>query len=176
MVDAAAEQRLEPGDAGLGAEPESLEDLEPRPEEQGQEALHDVSFVRQARRKAFWRRPAVRAVLALLASRSARCWPCSTRCRTATASRRTAVAAPTDPGRVPAARCSIGSPRQIEAIVIDSSSFSKLRSDAYRLAFTLKNQAAMEVAMPAVELTLTDAQDQPVLRRVLTPADMVAAA
>jgi len=32
------------------------------------------------------------------------------------------------------------------------------------------------VEMPAVELTLTDAQDQPVLRRVLTPQDLAAPA
>ena len=69
-------------------------------------------------------------------------------------------------------RCRIAPPRQIDAIVIDSSSFNKLRGDAYRLNFTLKNQAAIQVAMPALELTLTDGQDQPVVRRVLLPADL----
>jgi len=68
--------------------------------------------------------------------------------------------------------CTIGPPRQIESIAIDGSSFNKLRPDTYRLGLTLRNQAAMEVAMPAVELTLTDAQDQPVIRRVLTPSDL----
>ena len=53
----------------------------------------------------------------------------------------------------------------------DSSSFSKLRGDGYRLMFTLKNTAGFEVAMPAMELTLTDIQDQPVIRRVLQPQE-----
>jgi len=69
-------------------------------------------------------------------------------------------------------KCRLAPPRQIDAIAIDSSSFNKLRGDTYRLNFTLKNQAAMEVAMPALELTLTDAQDQPVVRRVLLAADL----
>jgi hypothetical protein len=65
-------------------------------------------------------------------------------------------------------RCTVGPPRQIDAIAIDSSTFSRLRSgDAYRLSVTLRNHAATELAMPALELTLTDAQDQPVVRRVL---------
>jgi hypothetical protein len=72
-----------------------------------------------------------------------------------------------------AAGCTIRPPRQIDAIAIDSSSFNMLRSDAYRLNVTLKNQARNEVAMPALELTLTDAQDQPVVRRVLMPAELV---
>ena len=67
--------------------------------------------------------------------------------------------------------CRIEPLRQIEAIVIDSSSFSKVRSDAYRLSFVLKNAAQTAVATPAVELTLTDLQDQAIVRRVFTTAD-----
>ena len=43
---------------------------------------------------------------------------------------------------VRAARCRLGTPRQIEAIVDRQSSFNKLRGDAYRLAFTLQEQGA----------------------------------
>jgi mRNA-degrading endonuclease RelE of RelBE toxin-antitoxin system len=68
--------------------------------------------------------------------------------------------------------CRIGPPRRIEAIAIDSSGFTKLRQDTYRLNFTLKNQAPLPVAVPALELTLTDSQDQPVMRRVLTPGEL----
>ena len=67
--------------------------------------------------------------------------------------------------------CEIGPLRQIEAIVIDSSSFTKVRSDVYRLSFALKNSAQTQIATPAVELTLTDIQDQPVVRRVFTAAE-----
>ena len=69
------------------------------------------------------------------------------------------------------AGCSIAPLRQIESIVIDSSSFSRVRGDDYRLGFSLKNTAPIDVAMPAVELSLTDPQDQPVIRRVILPAE-----
>ncbi len=67
--------------------------------------------------------------------------------------------------------CRIAPLRHIEAIVIDSSSFSKVRSDVYRLSFVLKNSAQTAIATPALELTLTDLQDQAVVRRVFTAAD-----
>jgi hypothetical protein len=70
-----------------------------------------------------------------------------------------------------ALNCRIAPLRHIEAIAIDSSSFSKVRGDVYRLSFALKNSAQTAVATPAVELTLTDLQDQAVVRRVFTAAD-----
>lgn len=69
------------------------------------------------------------------------------------------------------AGCRIEPLRQIDAIVIDSSSFSHVRGDSYRLGFSLKNTASVDVAMPAIELSLTDPQDQPVIRRVILPAE-----
>ena len=51
---------------------------------------------------------------------------------------------------------------------IDSSSFNKLRGTIY--------QSAMAVALPAVELTLTDTSEQPVLWRFLAPAELAAPA
>lgn len=147
---------------------------EPREEEPD---LDDVSFVRHARRKAFWRRPLVTLALlllllvlgALLVVQYA-------------AHDRDKLAA-THPALRPwlqllcePLRCQLGPPRQIDAIVIDSSSFNRLRSDAYRLSFTVRNQAEIQVAMPSIELTLTDIQDQPVIRRVLAPREVGAAA
>lgn len=67
--------------------------------------------------------------------------------------------------------CNLAPLRQIESIVIDSSSFSRVRDDDYRLGFSLKNTAPIEVAMPAIELSLTDPQDRPVVRRVIMPAE-----
>ena len=68
--------------------------------------------------------------------------------------------------------CQIRPWRHIEAISVDASSFNKLRGDTYRLGFTLKNAADMDLAYPAIELTLTDSQDTPLLRRVLEPAEL----
>lgn len=67
--------------------------------------------------------------------------------------------------------CKIEPLRQIESIVIDSSSFTKVRADVYRLSVTLKNAAQTPVATPDLELTLTDMQDQAVVRRVFAAAD-----
>jgi hypothetical protein len=139
--------------------------------------LHDVSFVRQARRRAFWRRPWVRAVLVLagivLAALLALQVGYQDRDRLALL----------QPQLRPALerlcellQCRLGPPHQIEAIVIESSGFTRVRNETYRLAFTVRNTARVQVAVPAMELTITDAQDQAIARRVLMPAELGASA
>jgi predicted Zn finger-like uncharacterized protein len=136
------------------------------------DALDDLSFVRQARRKAFWRRPSIRAGLllvglilaALLALQIA--WQDRDRLAAAEPALRPWLLKLCE-----VAYCTIGPPRRIEAIAIDSSSFNKLRADTFRLNVALKNRATTEVAMPALELTLTDSQDQAVIRRVLPASE-----
>lgn len=68
--------------------------------------------------------------------------------------------------------CVLSPLRRIESIVIDSASFTKIRGNAYRLNFMAKNTAGMALAMPAIELTLTNSSDQPVVRRVFLPAEL----
>lgn len=68
--------------------------------------------------------------------------------------------------------CTLSPLRQIESITIDSSSFVKIEPNAYRLSVTLKNAGNVPLAMPAIELTLTDSQDQPVVRRVLLDSEL----
>ncbi len=63
--------------------------------------------------------------------------------------------------------CRIEALRRVDALVIESSSFNKALSQAYTLQFTVRNTGPVPVAMPAVELTLTDVQDRVLLRRVL---------
>ena len=58
--------------------------------------------------------------------------------------------------------------RKIEMLVIDSSAFTRVLDDSYRLSLTLKNMATVPVGMPALELTLTDTLDQPVIRRIIS--------
>lgn len=72
------------------------------------------------------------------------------------------------------AGCRLAPLRQIESIVIDSSVFERIRADNYRLGFSLRNTATIEIAMPAVELSVTDAQDQTLIRRVFLPAEFAA--
>ena len=68
--------------------------------------------------------------------------------------------------------CRVAPLRQMEAVVIESSSFAKVHADVYRLNVTLKNSAQLPIAIPDLELTLTDIQDQPVLRRVFAAAEL----
>jgi len=74
------------------------------------------------------------------------------------------------------AGCEIRPLRQIESVAIDSSALSNIKGDLYRLSVTLKNNAPIEVAMPAIELALTDTLDHALIRRVLTPEDLGAPA
>ena len=67
--------------------------------------------------------------------------------------------------------CQINPPRVIEAITIDSSSFTQVGPDAYRLNVVLKNTRSAAVAMPALEVTLTGSQNEVLLRRVLLPTE-----
>ena len=149
----------------------------PKPPREPEPELDDLSFVRKARRKAFWTHSAVRAfmVLLLLVLGSALALQVAIHERDRLSA--------TEPALRPwlarlcaSIKCSIGAPRQIDAIAIDSSSFSKLRGDAYRLNVSLKNQAAMQVALPSLELTLTDSQDQAIVRKVLAPSEFGAGA
>ena len=72
--------------------------------------------------------------------------------------------------------CSVQALRKIEAIVIDSSTLSASQGqDAYRLTMVFKNQAKLDLAMPAIEFVLTDTDEQVVFRRVLTSGELGAA-
>ena len=69
--------------------------------------------------------------------------------------------------------CELPLPRRIELMSIEA---SDLQADTTNpnvmvLSATLKNRAIFNQQHPMLELTLTDAQDQPVVRRVLAPHD-----
>ncbi len=69
--------------------------------------------------------------------------------------------------------CELPLPRRIELMSIEA---SDLQADTTNpnvmvLSATLKNRAAFNQQHPLLELTLTDAQDQPVVRRVLAAQD-----
>jgi hypothetical protein len=142
-----------------------VSDAEPAP--------HEVSFIRDGRRNAFWAAPRHRAALlvavfalAVLLSLQIAVHD-RDRLAAAAPALRSLLARLCEP-----LNCRLGPPRQIDAIGIESSSFNKLRGDAYRRNVTLTNQARIAVAMPALELTLTDGQDRAVVRRILMPAEL----
>ena len=137
----------------------------------------DVSFVRDARRKAFWRRPLMRGVLAVVtfALLGGLVLQIGLHERNRLASLYPALK-PWLVQLCEVAQCKVEVPRQIDSIVIDNSSFTRLRGDLFRLGFVVRNTSGAAVAAPAVELTLTDTQEKPVIRRVLQPAELGASA
>lgn len=69
--------------------------------------------------------------------------------------------------------CRVGDYRQIDALSVESTGLVRVEgSSVYRLAVTLRNRAAIEVAAPAIDLALNDAQGRPIARRVLQMTDL----
>lgn len=68
--------------------------------------------------------------------------------------------------------CRVSALQDIESLAIDSASFHQVGQDSFELRFVVKNKSRFELALPAIELTLTDMADQPVMRRVFTPAEL----
>ncbi|CAN7176731.1 zinc-ribbon and DUF3426 domain-containing protein [Rhizobacter sp. LjRoot28] len=153
--------------------PLELETPAPPRRRTGQPGQQPPEFLREARRKARWRSPRVRLALSfvsllLLASLLGQLalhfrdvvatrWP---------GSRPWLIAACEPLG------CSVGLPRDIDAVAVESSSLSPANGGAaYRLTVVLRNRSGLPLALPSVELNLTDPDGQLVSRRVLSPLD-----
>ncbi len=172
---AAASPRLPLPQRGPHAAEEAVSHLG---DDDGPEApgADEPSFVRTARRQAFWSSPTTRAMLALcvLGLAALLLAQVAVRERDALAARHPGLRGTLEVLCGPW-QCSLAPPRRIADVVIDSSSFTRGRTDTYLLSMTIKNNNAdTAVAMPAVELTLTDAQDQPLLRKVLQAGEIAA--
>jgi hypothetical protein len=72
--------------------------------------------------------------------------------------------------------CSVGLPRRIEDVAVESTSLTHTipGSEAFKLSVSLRNRGSLTVALPSVDLTLTDAAGQLVARRALAPSDFAA--
>jgi predicted Zn finger-like uncharacterized protein len=147
------------------------------PQTQPDSEIQDLAFVRKARRQTFGRRPRVRGMMraAVVALGALLLLQVVLQDRDRLAAAEPALR-PWLAGLCAALNCRIGPHRKIDAIAIESSSFNKLRANGYRLQVTLRNLGGVELALPALELTLTDGQDQAVIRRVLMPAELGAKA
>ena len=73
--------------------------------------------------------------------------------------------------------CRIELPRRVEDITVESTSLTHgaAGSDAFKLSVTLRNRGVVPVALPSVDLSLTDAAGQLVARKALAPSDFRAA-
>ena len=75
------------------------------------------------------------------------------------------------------AHCEVGLPKPADQLVIESSDLQAVdtaKPNLIQLAASVRNKAAIDVAFPAIEVTLTDAQDRPLARRVLLPDQYLA--
>lgn len=136
-------------------------------------AVTEPSFVRQARRKAFWQSPVVRVslvavCLALLVGLTVQ-WAVHERDRLAA---RYPNSVPLLTMLCQSLDCSIGPAREIEAVAIDSSNLVRRLGNFYSFDLVLKNSAAFPLAVPALELSLTDTRDNVIVRRVFLPAEL----
>ena len=129
-------------------------------------------FLRQAQQRARWQQPRVRfalgAAFGLLALALA----------LQTAHHFRDVVAARWPSSKPlllawcdVAGCSIATPKRIDDIVVDSTALGRLGTDAFQLSVTLRNRGQIDVALPDIDLTLTDVAGQLLARRVLAPHD-----
>jgi predicted Zn finger-like uncharacterized protein len=164
---------VEPQPSQMSPVPTAVQESAPEPAAVPDDTAQGPSFMRASAPPSRWQRAGVRASLAglsfalllVLAAQIAR-------------HERDRLAALAPAWRPALAqlcawtRCSVEPPRQIESVVIDSSSFARVRGDVYQLAFSLRNAAPVDLAMPSVELAVTNSQDQPLSRRVLGPAEL----
>lgn len=130
-------------------------------------------FVVQARRRAFWSSPAVRVALVLLAvllgGLLAIQWAWHERDQVAA---RWPAARPLLQSACNLAGCEIAPVRRIDDVVIDSSQLSRRLGTFYVFDLVLQNKAEVPVAVPALELSLTDARDQVLSRRVFLAREL----
>ncbi|PLY48406.1 hypothetical protein CSZ94_00190 [Janthinobacterium sp. ROICE36] len=67
--------------------------------------------------------------------------------------------------------CQVDLPAQIEALAIEQGELQTLKEQTFSYVSLLRNQSRSVQAWPSIELILNDANDKPLLRRVIAPRD-----
>ena len=72
--------------------------------------------------------------------------------------------------------CQVSLPLRIDDLAVESTSLTHTipGSDAFKLTVNLKNRGHFAVALPSIDLSLTDASGQLLARRALAPSDFLA--
>ena len=183
-LEPAVGERIEPRmpDIPLGVgEPSDFDPRQPQRADRQparSEPIRKPEFVRAAEERARWERSPQRALLALgvllLAALLGAQWLHHFRDLVAA---RWPAAAPTLEAWCGQVGCRIGPPRRIESIAVESSGLVRAGApDQFRLSITLRNRDTVAVAMPSVDLALTDSAGQLAARRALDPSDFGVAA
>ena len=71
--------------------------------------------------------------------------------------------------------CQVDLPAQIEALSIEQGELQTIKEQTFSYVSLLRNQSRSVQAWPSIELTLNDADDKPLLRRVIAPRDYLPA-
>ncbi len=71
--------------------------------------------------------------------------------------------------------CQVDLPAQIEALSIEQGELQTLKEQTFSYVSLLRNQSRSVQAWPSIELILNDANDKPLLRRVIAPRDYLPA-
>lgn len=67
--------------------------------------------------------------------------------------------------------CKVGLPARPDALAIETGELITLGGNAYTFSTVLRNGGDLPLAWPSIELTLNDASDKPLVRRVFGPRD-----
>lgn len=163
--DFSPEQAIEPPSSRKG-----------RPGTRGRDPSQQTpEFLKRAQRKAFWRHPATRAVLSLVALSLV-----LTLGLQLVHQFRDLVAAYHPASRpllaqwCEAVGCKLAAPLRLEDLQVESATLVRASSegpDSYRLAVVVHNKSAIDLAWPHVDLTLTDDSGAVIARRVFAPSD-----
>jgi len=143
-------------------------------EDAPQDESEPPAFLREAAAAERWRRPQVRLALGaaalLLALALGAQWALHFR---DTVAARWPATRPTLEAACAALGCRIEVPRRIEDIAVESSALTRAsgQGDALRLVVALRNRGPLTVALPHVELSLTDANGELIARRALAATD-----
>ncbi len=173
---AAAQEQIDRPDIELGSDLDPRADPDDRPSEQfvPEKGADKPAFVHQAERAAVWRSRPVRALLVLLLFGGVvgLAGQVLIEYRDLAAARYASLR-PLLQTVCGWLDCQVGAARSINELTVESSGLVRVeKSSVYRLSVALKNRAPIDVALPALELALTDAQGQLVARRVLNAAEL----
>ncbi|RTL27260.1 MAG: DUF3426 domain-containing protein [Burkholderiales bacterium] len=132
-------------------------------------------FLKRAQREAFWRHPAMRAVLSVCALGLLLTLGLQLMHQF-----RDLIAAYHPASRPLLAQwcgavgCKLSPPLRLESLQVDNLELVRTSSegpDSYRLTVVVRNQATIDLAWPDVDLTLTDESGAVIARRVFSPKD-----
>lgn len=129
------------------------------------------AFLRQAQRAARWRHPGVRAALGLVAvlASGGLLAQVGLTYRDQIAAR-SPLLQPAVEALCSLQGCKIAPPRQIDALSVDSSGLVRVEGTSlYRFNVVLRNRSPLQLALPSLDLTLTDSRGAVIARRVVSP-------